>query len=257
MFGTIVLRDVPKEEARIDLIRYEIKGGFRGFRMVPPGLHYVSVKLREHHVGFWCWLKPSEAVVRVFDYQDGFGEDDPETEAQYTQMALNGAMNQVLMEYVPEKFGPWFGLVSHIGAENFPPPLHAQDEGAGSRFDNALGGTHGGDAAAFLAEFQFAFVRWLVSLDTASEDEAAFARWRHLLLAAYNAGEDRIRDAGGLFPNLVDTMLRQFALLPDDWFAGGSFLTQQADYMAEDMIDTEVEEIAAKGREFADYLAAR
>jgi len=259
MFGTIVLRDVPKREARIDLIRYPIQGGFRGFRMVPPALHYVSVKSNDHHVGFWCWVKPDQAVVKILGYESGvFEDDEPDSTAHYAQLALSGAMNQVLLPYAHEKFGAWFSLVQHIKEADFPPTLHAQDAqaGAGSRFDGALLGTHQGDAQSFLAEFQFAFVRWLVSLD-ATEDTTAFDRWRHLLLSAYNAGEDRIRDAGELFPKLIDVLLAQFPLLPDDWFGGDSFLLAQAGYLSEDMIDTDVPQLAEKGRAFASYLQTR
>jgi len=259
MFGAMVLRDVPKQEARIDLVRRQIQGGFRGFRLVPPGLHYVSVKAGAHHAGFWCWVKPKEAVVRVFDSEKGFQQDAPDTATHYKELAMSGAMDRALVPYAHERFGPWYGLVRHIDKESFPPPLHEQDPPTGydSRLDNAFLGTHRGDAQAFLAEFQFAFARWLVSLDAAAEDEVASARWRHLLLAAYNAGEDRIRESGVLFPHLVEALLRQFPLLPDDWFAPGSFLIEQADYLAEDMIDTGVEDLVRKGRAFADYLQTR
>ncbi|MGC9778693.1 MAG: hypothetical protein HZR80_05575 [Candidatus Heimdallarchaeota archaeon] len=44
MFGYIILRDIPKEEAQLDFSIFEIKGGFRGYAEVEPGIHYVSVK---------------------------------------------------------------------------------------------------------------------------------------------------------------------------------------------------------------------
>ena len=38
MFGYIILRDIPKYNAQLDLSIYEIKGGFRGFAEIPPGV---------------------------------------------------------------------------------------------------------------------------------------------------------------------------------------------------------------------------
>jgi hypothetical protein len=259
MLGAIVLRDIPKEETRIDLTRYPIQGGFRGFSGVPPKLwHYVSVKVRDHHVGFWCYHAPQQAVVKVFDYETGFEDADPGTQAQYSRLALSGAMGPALIPYPINHLSSWITLVQHIPAADSLPRVHAEDAGAGSRFDKALLGTHGGDGKSLLGEFQTAFVRWLVSMDTAAQDEAAFARWRHLVLSAYNAGESRIGESGDLFPQLVDLLLRQFDLLPNDWFGPDSFLaSSQASYMAEDMIDTGVEEIAEKGQVFADYLKKR
>lgn len=257
MFGAIILRDIPKEEVRIDLSRHPIQGGFRGFRTVPVGLHYVSVKSGEHHTGFWCWMRPKQAIVKIFDYEKGFLDADPGSATHYTNLALSGAMDHALIQYPHEKFGPWYGLIHHIDPTEFPPRIHSEDAGEGSRLDKVLQNTHQGDYVLLLAEFQFAFARWLVSLDTATTDDAAHERWRHLLLAAYNAGEDRIRESGALFPDLVDALLQQFPLLPDEWFEPATFLTAQAGYLSEDMIDTEVDEIAAKGRAFADYLKTR
>lgn len=257
MFGYVVLRDIPKEEVRIDGVRETIQGGFRGFSMVPPAAwHYVSVKDGDYHRGFWFWLNPNEVVVRVYESEAGFVED-AESTTQYTPLAQSGAMGGALRPYRAETFGPWFGLVMHIPHDHFPPTLHANDPDLGHRWDNALQGTHGGDGNALLAEFQWAFVRWLVSLDTPETDEEAFARWRHLVLASYNAGERRIAPNGELFVQWVDVLLRQFPLLPDSWFTADSFLVVQAGYLAEDMQDCGIAVVAEKGKAFATYLASR
>jgi len=259
MFGAIVLRDVPKKEARIDLVRFAIKGGFRGFSQVPPAAwHYVSVEAGGHQVGFWCRLEPGEVVVKVFDPQAGFQEAEADLAAQYQDLALSGSMGAALITYPAARFGPWFGLVNKIGPQPFPPPLHPEEEGPGSRFDKILRDTHGGDGHSLLAELQYAFLSWVVSLDGQAEDEAAFSRWKHIVLSAYNAGEDRIGQAGDLFPNLVDILMRQYDLLPDDWFGGDSFLAcGQAGYMSEDMIDTGLPAHEEQGRAWADYLKRR
>lgn len=258
MFGAIVLCDVPKRQARIDLVRRPIEGGFRGFSQVPPGLHYVSVQNGTAHKGFWTWVAPRQTIVKVFDLQHGFRDADPATANRYTRLALSGAIGPALLPYPHARFGHWHAMTRHIDRIRFPPPIHAQDSGTGSRFDRALLHTHSGDAASLLAEFQYAFARWLVSTAASRRDETAFARWRHLVLSAFNAGEERIARSHELFLDLVETLMHQLDLLGSGWFSPGSFLTSpQAGYMIEDMIDTARPALVGKGRTFEHYLEQR
>ncbi|GAB4201388.1 MAG: hypothetical protein OHK0022_23390 [Roseiflexaceae bacterium] len=257
MFGAIILRDIPKEEVRIDIARVQIEGGFRGFSTVPAGVwHYVSVKDGARYAGFWCRLEPNSAVVKVFNGR-GFEDDQPEGQQHYSQLALSGAMGGALGRYPLEMAGRWMAMVGKLPAAEFPPALHAREQGEGSRFALAFQGTHGGNPRAFLAEFQWAFITWYLSQGEGQPNEAAQARWRHLLLACYNAGQHQIRDSGNLFADLADTLIAQMTLLPDNWFAPDSFLVAQAGYMAEDMQDCGVDALAEKGRAFAEYLAER
>ena len=70
MFGYIILRDIPKKLVQLDLLDFPIRGGFRGFAEVNPGPHYVSIKVNEEmHKGFWCWVKPGEVIVKMYDYE--------------------------------------------------------------------------------------------------------------------------------------------------------------------------------------------
>lgn len=267
-FGYIVLRDVPKDEVRIDADFYENQGGFRGFQLVPAGVHYVSVQVEGTHKGFWCYLEPNEALVKVFNHSlHQFGDDEPETTAQYQQLALSGAMAQALISYNQESWEIWENLTKHISKRGFPPTLYQEEssnpptnlstEELGnwmlqnkSRFEQALFGTHGGDIDGFLAEFQFAFVRWFID----PEDMEALNRWRNLLQALYNAGESGIAKAPNLFPSLIDTMIAQFDCLPEEMLTPDSFVASQAEYLAEDMIDSDIEEVVEKGQEFQAYL---
>ena len=234
MFGAIVLRDIPKEEARIDLARMEIQGGFRGFSMVPASVwHYVSVKDGPRYSSFWCRVEPSTALVKVYDGRGSFSDADSATQQQYSQLALSGAMGGALGRYPLEMLPRWRAMVMHLPAQGFPPELHAEEQGEGSRFWLAFQHTHGADAGAFLAEFEWAFLAWHFSEREGREDRQALARWRHLLLSCYNAGEDRIRDSGDLFADLADALMAQMALLPEAWFKANSFLMAQASFMTE------------------------
>lgn len=260
MLGAIVLRDIPKQEVQIDLVRLPIQGGFRGFSMVPPAAwHYVSVKDRGGHIGFWCYVAPDTAVVKVYDYDtQQFNDADAEIRSKFSQLALGGAMGAALITYPSQHFAAWLRLVNKIPATDLP-TIHETDSGGdSSRFDQAFQGTHGGNADSFLSEFQFAFAQWFVTQSTGTADETAFARWRHLVLATYNAGERRMTAAPELFAGLADSLMGQYDLLPNDWFTPDSFIASgQASYLAEDMIDSDVPILVAKGKAFAAYLQKR
>ncbi len=79
MFGYIILRDIPKQVVQLDLLYFPIKGGFRGFCEVNSGPHYVSIEVDdEMHEGFWCWVKPGEAIIKVYDPENNIFKNDEE-----------------------------------------------------------------------------------------------------------------------------------------------------------------------------------
>lgn len=271
-FCYIILRDLPKEKAQIDADIYEIEGSFRGFKKVIPGFHYVGVQVDQIYQGFWCCLQSNEVLVKVFNHTlQQFEDDEPETTTHYQKLALAGAMDQVLIPYNQDSEEIWEKLTNHIDSRLFPLIIHEEKsnhaavnisfektgnlllEEQQSRFEQALFNTHGGDTEAFLSEFQFAFVRWYTNI----KDLEALNRWRYLLQAIYNAGESSIIKAPELFSGLIDTLLVQLDCLPEDMFTPNSFVTSQARYLAEDMIDSDIEGIVEKGQEFEAYLEER
>lgn len=269
-FCWIVLRNVPKEKVRIDTEIYEIEGGFRGFKNVIPGLHYVGVQVDKIYQGFWSYLQPNEVLVKVFNSTLQQFESEPETTDHYQKLALAGAMDQMLIPYNHDSWEIWEKLTNHIDPRVFSPILYEEKSNYAavnissekpsdlllkqqSRFEQALFNTHGGNIEAFLSEFQFAFARWYTNI----EDVEALNRWRYLLQAIYNAGESGIAKAPELFSSLIDTLLAQFDCLPEDMFTPNSFVTSQASYLAEDMIDSDIEGIVEKGRDFQAYLEER
>lgn len=258
IFGAVVLRDIPKEEVQIDLNSYTIHGGFRGFTMVPPGLHYVKVKSGKNYFGFWHFLKPSEVIVKVFDSgTNTFVDDTPESIENFKSLALGGNMGTALYQYQHESFGPWFGLVQSISENNFPPILYPIETGNGKRYEMAFKNTHKGNIESFLSEFQYAFAMWLLHSGSESENGKAYERWKHLLLSCYNAGEDAITESPSLFSKLADTLIRQFDTLSEEWFKPGSFLHSQVSYMIEDMKDSGEKALEAKAHTLSRYMKKR
>lgn len=265
----IILRDIPREEARLDMSIYEIKGGFRGFAMVPAGPHYVAVRDSEKYKSFWCYVNENQAVVKILDYESGEFTDDTENGEQFRQMAVSGAMNHALIQYAKESYPVWKKLTMHITRDNFPPELHKEKPppdpdplspdyeeqimNRKTRYEQAFSGTHEGNIESFLSEFEFSFLRWFVD----NADTAAFERWRHLVQGLYGAGERRIEKTPGLFISLVDVIITQMDLLPDDFFTPDSFLAHRAPYLAEDMMDSDSDEVEEKGRLFSAYLEKR
>jgi hypothetical protein len=274
MAGYIILRDVPKETAQLDLQEYEIAGGFRGFAMVPPGVHFVNVKrdaIMQH--GSWCSVENDGVVIRVFDDDRGvFIEDTLENVATYTELARSGAMNRALIPVRANHqaaASTWERLTAHVNLVPFPPAMHDEqpmtppanvdatrlgdwfESRFKSRFEQAFLGTHGAKVDSFLAEFEFAFLRMLLE-----QDDVATKRWQHLLLAAFNAGEHVMHDSPAVFPPLVDTIMAQVELLPGDFFKPGGLMKQGA-YMAEDLVDTGVALLVSKGKVFGSLLSTR
>ncbi len=276
MFSYIILRDIPKDTAQLDVTLFEIQGGFRGFALVPPGAHHVSVKDDGKMVaGTWIFAPSGDAVVRVYDSTlQQLLPDTPENDLNYRDLALGGAMNKALIPVMlrDEEFATrWGSIVSHIKADAFPPAFHNESpinpppgvEGPAlegffsttfkSRIEQAFLGTHGGNVPAFLAEFEFAFASSLVGPD----NEVAWARWRHLLQAIYNAGDRFMSAHPDLFIPLVDIIIAQFQYLPRDAFTTASVVSHGIQYLAEDLIDTGIAPLVEKGRVFEKFLCAK
>jgi hypothetical protein len=260
----IILRNLPGQVVRIDLKSFETGEGFQGFQNVPAGPHYIGVTVEGRPAGEWLYLQPGEVAFRVFNEQlSRFEAAIPQSAEELPGLAKSGALNKALARYPMEVYGQWLGLTGYLEPGNFPPRLHTEEQdtpaaykaGAStrSRFEKAFYATHAGNPANFLAEFQFAFLGFLVN----PQDEEASGRWRHLLLALYNAGESNIKEAASLFEPLVDVLLAQYELLPGDVFDSNSFVFDRAGFLAEDMQDTGIAGLVSQGRKLAAYLSQR
>ncbi len=260
---------------QLDLTLFEIQGGFRGFALVPPGAHHVMVKDQDKMVaGTWIYAPLNDAVIRVYDAAScQFVPDTPENDSQYRQLAIGGAMNKNLIAVMlqDEDYATrWEQIVQHIKADAFPPRLYTElpmepptsAEGPvleafysttfKSRIDQAFLGTHQGKVASFLAEFEFAFASALVDPD----NNLAGMRWRYLLQAIYHAGDRFMTSYPDLFAPLIDLIIAQLQFLGSSAFEPQSATSFDAQYLAEDLVDTGIAALVEKGREFERFLCA-
>ena len=123
--GYIILRDIPKYVARIDLFDYKIQGGFRGFQQVPSGIHYVSVENDKIFIGFWCSLTKNDTIVKVFnDKKKQFEDDTDESSKNYRGLAQSGSMDKYLAIYDDKYKKAWKKLTDYIKFDKFPPQIN-------------------------------------------------------------------------------------------------------------------------------------
>jgi len=276
MFGYIILRDIPKQLVQLDLLCFPIKGGFRGFSEVSPGPHYVNIEVNnEMQEGFWCWVNPGEAIIKVYDYKSNtFNDDTPENEAHFKKLATSTAMNHVLIPVSLNHFkvvSQWTKLTKNIRSTNFPPVLHQEtpmilpldinpDEISDwytnkfkSRFEQAFYETHKKDIQAFLEEFEFAFLKYIVC----QRDEKALDRWMNLIQAIYNAGERSVEAAPEVFIDFIDIVKHQFDLLKIEDLQPNTKLIAGAERIIEDMRDVGTEKLKKYSQTFEIFLKKR
>jgi len=269
--GFIILRNTPGPNVQLDLVHLRVSGGFGGFQQVPAGLHYISVIEDRPDANFWYYLQPDEVVVRVFNRLiEGFEEDTQNSEQHNRELELSGDMADALMTYPQEHWQKWQELTSHINSldqasQEYLANLHSsllKDqplapsllETGKSRFEFNLSERYDTAPDAFLAEFQYAFVVWLLT-KAPDLEERALERWRALLLSVYDAGEDTMLQYRDLFAKIVDALLAQFQFLPEEFFEPDSFVIEHLEYMVEDMIDTEDAGLAEKAGALKSYIA--
>lgn len=225
MSNYIILRNIPKFEATIDMMRIPIQGGFRGFERLNRGIHYVSIEnLLGKHTGFWYnfngHIDEKEVIVKTYNDKTHCLEDDSEENRKhYTRLAISRAMKETLVRPPENRVFDWTYLVHFIKKINYFPELHLLEKSAiinsSTYFDELYNGIHGGDDNKLMAEFQWAFMRYFVS--TLSDiDTEALLRWQQIVQIMYNASEEQINNSGILFVSFISFFLRQFQTLPEN-----------------------------------------
>lgn len=253
----IILRDIPKDVVQIDLMLYQVKGGFRGFCDLPPGLHYIALPGDGRWPSCWCYVQSDEVAVRLFlrDSQQ-FVKDASEEATSYRQLANNGVMDSALQPYAVDQQEVWRSLTQYITAPNatlLNPSKLVEGTVERSRFEQVFLDHHKGNVEAFLGDFQFAFINWLMVLNHTPNGTTP-QRWPQLLNALYNAGDRQISQNSHLFNVLVSVILAQFAQLPSHWLAPKSLVCTHLDYLIEDMADMEITILQKQAQALKDYV---
>jgi hypothetical protein len=274
-YGYIILRDIPKEEIQLDITVYEIKGGFRGFSEVKPGIHYVSVKDDGQMVdGFWCKVRANDAVIKRYDYQSkSFENYDVKEHFDYKDMAISGAMDHVLIPVMSSNQNMaklWYDLTTYLKHDFYPMKLNHEEPMIPptdltqkeleewylttfkSRFEQAYYETHNSDMYSFFKELQFTFISYMLFSDLEALD-----RYMHLLQATYNAGERNVTNVPGFFKNLFDVIRPHFESIADEDFTLEKKPLANIGNLLEDMEDSEIAPLIDKAKEIRGYLNRR
>jgi hypothetical protein len=265
MSACIILLSVPNYQARIDFLSCQVPDEFMGFQEVPYGIHYVNIKSKNNYLGFWCFLKSDQILVKFFSRIDGEFEDpEPEYIDHYQELTSSGFIAEELILYDYKKARSWLLLTCHIKPEYFPVTLHTLNQRLSpivpsyTDWQKEVFETHQGKYYSFIAEFQFAFIRWYVSdLDRPGPDAEAFNRWRYLVEATCNADMSSLAKASELVDTIVIDLISQFESLEDSLLPSDDPLVTISRHWAERMISGSHRKLAQSGQELKNYLEQR
>jgi hypothetical protein len=265
MYAYIILRNVPKYQARIDFLSTPVHDTFNGFREVPYGLHYVNVKTQNNYPGFWCYVKSDQVVVKLLrERTQEFEDSDPVGTDRYQELASLGLLEDNLIPYDHKKWGSWGLLTCHIDRRYFPVTLHTSPQHLSPSqpsqldWEREVFETHKGSSLSFMSEFQFAFIRWYVSdLDSPTPDVEAFNRWSYLVEATCNADIASLAKAPELVNVIADDLASQFDSLEDSLLPSNDPLVDAARLLQEKMLNGEIPYLLSQGRKLKKYLDER
>ncbi|MEZ6183909.1 MAG: hypothetical protein R3F62_02740 [Planctomycetota bacterium] len=252
--GVVVLLGAHRELARIDLGTLKTQPGFAGFRLVPPGLHYVALKRGDRFPSAWIVVPEGGLVVQRLHPAHDRLVDASAGDVQAARAKLEGRELESRLASYPYQYLPdWRQLTIYLNdPKGFPPRLRDEDPGGGSRFENALYGSHDGDGSAFLTEMSYAFLRGFLE-----GERRAFSRWSHLLQAGYHCGPDAPESERTFFTRFVRLVVVQLGQLPQDYFAQDSFVTYGARYLIQDLRKPGVEELVRAASALESFLDTR
>ena len=252
--GAVVLLGAHKEAARIDLGTLAIESSFAGFRLVPPGLHYVALRRGDRFPCSWIQVPEGEVVVlRLHPAHDRLVKAGAADVQAARQRMEAGKLEPLLASYPFQYLPDWRQLTIYLNdPAHFPPRLRDEDPGGGSRFENALYGTHDGDGNAFLTEMSYAFLRGFLE-----GERRAFSRWSHLLQAGYHCGPDAPESERQFFVRFVRLVVVQLGQLPQEYFAQDSFVTYGARYLIQDLHKSRIDELTRAASALEAFLDSR
>lgn len=223
--GFIFVRDAPHGDTRLDLAHYRMPHGFRGFRQVPEGLHYLSVRGPQGECGSWCFVPASGMSAKLFNRESGNFEDEDSARArEFYDLARQGTLQNALLPYNRSDLPTWKKLTHRVADLHFPleeleeePPEPATDGGGKSKkrkkaaresFEGLFGRIFNHDEERLLATLQFAFARSMVDADS-----RAYAQWERLVHTLCTAGVETMRTRASLFAAVGEVLGEQLGAL--------------------------------------------
>jgi hypothetical protein len=235
--ANILLRDIPKVRAGLDLADYPIQGGFRGFQNVLQGYHLVRVwPAADGRPVTAEVVVPELRSVAVLIWEgDGLVVDSSSDGQQLAELAASGAMNARLVNALapPARAVPWMTATSALDGPIDGVSL-AVPQGVDNRF-RALFARHG---EGLLMVVQAAFARAVRDDDLAPLSA---------LLAAYEcAGERGVKAARDHLLRFAPAYVAMRALVPQV-MALGNLLEDMAD-VGKDEGDAALVEAASAAR---------
>ena len=261
----IILRNIPKYQVRIDFISTPLPDDFLGFQEVPKGLHYINVKTKNNYLGFWCYVKSDQVVVKtLMPKTQKFEDSDPVSTSRYQELLSVGLLKDCMIPYDHKKWGSWGLLTCDIDERYFPVTLHTSQPSLSPSqpsqldWEKEVFETHKGNSYSFMSEFQFAFICWYVSnLDSPTTDVAAFNRWSYLVEATCNADIASLAKARELVNIIADDLISQFDSLDDSLLPANDPLVNAARLLQEKMLNGEIPYLLSQGRKLKKYLEQR
>jgi hypothetical protein len=224
--GYLFVRDAPHGDARLDLAHYRMPHGFRGFRVVPEGLHYLSVRGPEGECGCWCFVPASGMTAKLFNHETGqFEDEDPTRAREFYDLARNGGLQNALLPYNRSDFPTWKKLTHRVADLHFPleelenEPIESAGDGASGKgkkkkkadtetFEGLYARVFSNNEERLLATLQFAFARSMVDADP-----KAYMQWERLVRLLCTAGVETMRTRASLFAQLAEVLNEQFGAL--------------------------------------------
>jgi hypothetical protein len=198
----ILLQDIPKETARLDVVAYPVEGGFRGFQNVLTGWHYLEVRSGEERLAGEVLLeRESEVAVLTPEDKKLVRVSNPEKE----ELAASGAMDRALINVLAPAKIPlaWFqatGLVK-LPRPTSPPPI----TGPAKRALNFLAAFPDDNSALGAAQSYFANV--------VSEEPDALQHLQALWNAFANSGS-AVGDRPAFFCRLATSLAATLTVAP-------------------------------------------
>jgi len=223
-------------------------------RDVVGGIHYAAVQTELGRAEWWFYLQSDSVLLKRYNQQSQQFEDTNHPEALRAIESVKTGCTSGLKPYEQAEAISWYMLTSNIREKYFPLRLHCATPAEPSlAFEAELNQTHQGDKSAFITEFEYSYVKWLVS-PSEEPDEEAISRWRYLTEAVSQAEIDYL---------ITEEKICRAVAVSISWQLEGGYrrhtdkedpVVESAMRLAEKMIRSGDEELMRRGQEVKDTV---